>query len=433
MSERPPVIHLRVPGDKSISHRALLLAALAPGESRLSGLSTADDVRATARCLRSLGAPIPELVSSELRCAGAAWQAPEGDLDCGNSGTTARLLLGLVAGLGLPARLDGDASLRRRPMDRVVYPLQAMGARIRYGGAPDRLPVVVERRASGSLRPLRHRPAVASAQVKSCMLLAGLASHVRVEICEPSQSRDHTERLLGVMGCPTSPALACAGHGLVLDPIDGAGALRPLDLDVPGDPSSAAFLLAAGLLGQTPVRTGGVGLNPTRTGFIRAVEAMGGRLTVEPSGDAAGEPAGDIAAAPSELGPLRIDGGQVPGLLDEIPILAVLASRARGESIIRGAGELRVKESDRLRLLARNLSRLGVECEELDDGLRIVGSGRALAGGVETGGDHRIAMAFGVLGSRPGNEIEVDDPACVTVSYPRFWEDLASIRSGGAK
>lgn len=423
---------LRVPGDKSISHRLLLLASLANAESRVAGLSDSADVAATARCLRALGARIPETLGPEVRFGGADWRDPEVDLECGNSGTTARLLLGLVAGLGLGARIDGDDSLRGRPMGRVVYPLQAMGARIRHLEAADRLPILVERRASGSLRPLRHRPSIASAQVKSALLLTGLTARVRVEVCEPAKSRDHTERLLHAMGAPIREAAGCAGNGVIVDPEDWDGILRPVDLSVPGDPSSAAFLLGAALLGEAPIRVEGVGLNPTRTGFVAVVRQMGGRLEVERERESGGEPRGRMTARPSSLRGFRIDGGRMPALLDEIPVLSVLASRASGESVIRGAEELRVKESDRLRLLARNLSGLGVKCEELDDGLRIVGTSAALAGRITTGGDHRIAMAFGILGTLPGNEIEIDDPACVGVSYPAFWEDLASLGRGAA-
>ena len=424
---------VRPPGDKSISHRVLMLAPLAEGTTRVRGLLDAADVRATARAVEALGAPVPADWSGEASLEGPArFREPPGTIDCGNSGTTARILCGLVAGLGRAAVLDGDASLRARPMDRVVYPLQALGAEIAYRGEEGRLPVELSSRATGSLRPLVHTPRVASAQVKSSLLLAGLAGGVRVEVREPGRSRDHTERLLEAMGAPLAWGPEGEGARASLEsPPDGEERhrLEPLEMRVPGDASSAAFLAAAALLGGGPVRIEGVGLNPTRAAWIEVVRRMGGRLAVEERGREAGEPVGDLVVEPSGLRGFEIGPGEVPRLLDEVPVLAVLAARAGGTSTLRGAEELRVKESDRLALLAENLDRLGVACREREDGLEIEGGDGPLSGRVRTGGDHRMAMAFGVLAAA-GHGVEVDDPGCVAVSYPGFWDDLERLEAG---
>ncbi len=426
------MIELRPPGDKSITHRALILASLAAGESRVRGASCADDVRATAGALAALGYPLPEPTREEMRLPGpGALRAAAAPLDCRNSGTTARLLAGTLAGLGLEATLDGDASLRSRPMERVVYPLQAMGARIEYLGAGGRLPLRIHGRASGALRPLRHRPRVASAQVKSAILLAGVTARVAVEVLEPGRSRDHTERLLESMGAPVETTPGRAGARRVrLDPAGWDGRLDALRLEVPGDPSSAAFLAGASLLSRRPARLADVGLNPTRTGFLEILEEMGAAIESRVLRASCGEPIGDLAIGPPErLRPFRVGGDRLPRLIDEIPLLAILAARAEGPSEIREAAELRVKESDRIARLAAGLQELGVRCEEAPDGLRIHGTPGPLAGRIEAGGDHRIAMAFGVLGTDPAARIELDDPDCTTVSYPGFWTDLEAFRS----
>lgn len=429
-----PEVEVRVPGDKSLSHRALMLAPVASGVSRVRGILDAEDVRSTASCLRSIGARIPEEWSGELEVPGGAdlHDAAE-TLDCGNSGTTARILAGLVAGLGVEARLDGDASLRRRPMERVVYPLQAMGATVEYGGDEGRLPIRIRSRATGSLRTMRHIPRVASAQVKSCMLLAGLAGGVRVEVVEPGRSRDHTERLLEAMGAPVEYHPAGddtpldEGTHVTLDPEGWDGRLRPLDFDVPGDLSSAAFPAVAALAAGRPIRLPGVGTNPTRSGFLEVLRRAGARVEVHDERTSGGEPRAGLRVHAGELRPFEVEEEEIPTLLDEVPALAVLAARIPGTSEIRGAGELRVKESDRLALLAENLEELGVGVEEREDGLRVRGHEGPLRGRVRTGGDHRIAMAFGVLSALPGNSVELDDRECVSVSYPGFWEDLRRV------
>ncbi len=422
------MIELTVPGDKSISHRALILACLAHGESRLEGLLVSADTQATARCLRSLGADIPALSEGVVTIRGpVAWSAADDVLDCANSGTTARLLTGLSVGLGLGVSVDGDSSLQRRPMDRVVYPLQAMGGQITYSGPRDRLPITIQPRASGELRSLRHRGRVPSAHVKSSLLLAGLASRTRVEVWEPTLSRDHTEILLAEHGAPVLRFQADNGHAARFDPDGWDGRLRPLCWRVSGDISSAAYLLAASLCGTTPVTIHGVGLNPTRVGLLAVLRDMGARIGSTDTGSAGGESVGRLTAEPSALRPFHIHQALIPGLIDEIPLLCTLAARVAGVSRVDGAAELRLKESDRIELVAENLGALGVSCEVRRDGLSVHGTQGPLAGSVKTGGDHRIAMAFGVLGSLPGSQIEIDDRACVAVSYPEFWSDLARL------
>ncbi len=421
----------RPPGDKSISHRALILAALADGRSTLQGLLAARDVRSTASALRAIGVDVPELPGSPDARIEIDGRAPFRDarelLDCENSGTTSRLLIGLLTGLGLSATLDGDASLRSRPMDRVVYPLQAMGAQIRYAGALGRLPIRVEGRASGSLRPLRHRARVASAQVKSAILLAGLCGRVKVEVIEPALSRDHTERMLRAMGAPIESEAHGVGARVTLDAEGWDGSLTPLDLAVPGDPSAAAMLATAALLAEKPIRLSGLSLNETRTAFFGVLDRMGATVRARALGEAAGEPVGEIEVLPGDLAPFEIAPEEVPRLIDEIPALAVLASRIDGVSRILGAAEARLKESDRLAMVACNLAGLGVECTERQDGLDVTGSSRPVSGRIVSGGDHRIAMAFATLGVAPGCRIEIDVPDCVDVSFPTFWEELARV------
>jgi 3-phosphoshikimate 1-carboxyvinyltransferase len=422
------VTSLRLPGDKSIAHRAIILAPLAAGDSWIRNLPEGGDVGSTVAAMRSLGARIHDEGDATVRVEGGhSLNAPSGRIDCGNSGTTARLLAGLLTGLGLPAELDGDESLRRRPMDRVVYPLQAMGGRIRYLREQARLPLLCERRASGSLRPLRHRGRHASAQVKSALLLAGLAGRTAVQVLEPVRSRDHTERLLGSMGASIGTE---ENEGVVhttFEPEVGPGKLRALELDLPGDLSSAAFLIVAALLHGRSLTLEGIGLNPTRTAFLEVLRDMGAAITDTPVGVSAGEPWGRVTVEPSELEPLRISGATAIRVIDEIPALAMLATRIDGVSEVSGAGELRVKESDRIAMIARNLSGLGVDCREAEDGFRIRGSPRYLSGRVLTGGDHRLTMAFGVLGSLEGMQLEIERPESVRVSFPAFWDRLEAL------
>ncbi len=402
----------RVPGDKSITHRALMLGALAPGHSIIGGALGSLDARSTARVLRALGAQISALRAGQVvEVRGRRRLAvPAGTLQCGNSGTTARLMLGILAGHRFAATLSGDASLRQRPMRRVTEPLSAMGARVDDGGR-DGLPLTIR---GGRLSALEWQLPVASAQVKSALLPAGAVAGVPVALREPAVTRDHTERMLGANGF----AVTRTKGWLRLEP---TGAFRPFAMQVPGDPSSAAFLLAAILLAEGgEARIAGVGLNPTRTGYLHVLTRMGARLLVLDEEEPFGEPIGDLVTSPTTLRAVAVAPEEVPGVIDEIPILACLAARAEGISRFAGVGELRVKESDRLALIVRNLRAVGVHAAAEGDDLLVEGSPGPFRGRVVTGGDHRIAMAFTVLGGTRGSRIVIDDPACAAVSFPDF-------------
>lgn len=407
---------VEVPGDKSLSHRALIVGALADGRSRVRGLLESDDVRSTAGVLEGLGVAIDSSagVVTIMGRGRRALRPPSRDLDCGNSGTTARLIAGVVAGHPFDARFVGDASLSRRPMKRIKQPLEAMGATVDLERG-DGLPMTVR---GGELRPIVWKTSTASAQTKSAILLGALVAGVRAEVCEPAPSRDHTERLLAALGAQVE----MSERRVTLQPVERLG---PLDVDVPGDPSAAAFLAALGLVadeGEIVLRD--VGLNDRRIGFLRVVHRMGGDIQWETERDIAGEPVGTIRARPSSLRGTVVEGAEVPGMIDELVLLGCLATRAAGETIVRGARELRVKESDRIATVVHNLRSIGADADEAPDGFSVRGSPRPLRGMVRTHGDHRVAMAFGILGRVPGNDVRVDDASCVAVSYPRFWEDV---------
>jgi 3-phosphoshikimate 1-carboxyvinyltransferase len=408
---------IRVPGDKSISHRALIFAALAEGASRIRDILPSADVHSTAGVLGALGVAVPPL-SADVTIVGRgarALTAPLDDLDCGNSGTTTRLVAGIAAARPFTSRFIGDASLSRRPMRRIANPLRAMGADVEVAVA-DGLPMTVR---GGNLHAIDWRSETASAQVKSAILLAAVAAGIAVTVHEPARSRDHTERMLTALGA----TVAVRGTTVELAPVDR---LAPLHMRVPSDPSSAAFLAALAVLATAGALTlPDVCLNPTRTGFYRALARMGAALTLEEGEPQGGEPVGTIIARPSSLTAIDLGGDDVPSMIDELPLLSCLAARARGTTTIRGAEELRVKESDRIATVVSNLRSIGVNADELPDGMCIEGSDHPLRGRVETRGDHRIAMAFGVLRALPANAIEIDDPSCVAVSYPGFWEDVS--------
>ncbi len=411
----------RVPGDKSITHRALLLASLARGTSRITGALASLDARSTARVLRELGAEVSPLAAGRMVTirGRARYRRPRTPLHCGNSGTSARLLLGILAAHPFAATLTGDASLRRRPMRRVTDPLERMGARFSYRGS-DGLPVTVH---GGALAPLRWELPVSSAQLKSALLLAGVTGGVAVLVREPAgRSRDHTERMLRHFGF----AIEDDGDWIRFEP---TGRLEAADWLVPGDPSSAAFLVGAGLLAEGgSLRLRDIGLNPTRTGFLRVLTRMGAHIAVEDLRDAGGEPVGDLLVAPSPLRATEVAPAEVPGLIDEVPLLSVLASRAEGTTIFHEVGELRVKESDRLALLAANLRALGTRAEAHGNALWVEGSARPPVGRVVTAGDHRLAMAFAVLGTLPGARVRVDNPGSAAVSFPGFHASLRALR-----
>ncbi|HEY0673505.1 MAG TPA: 3-phosphoshikimate 1-carboxyvinyltransferase [Longimicrobiales bacterium] len=419
------MIDIAIPGDKSISHRSLMLAALANGESRVRRLLVSGDVSATALCLRELGVELPPL-SDEIRINGVGLhglRAPSSALDCANSGTTARLLMGIVAGQNISATFAGDESLRGRPMRRVTDPLRRMGALIEELGDEDRLPLRI---TGGKLHSIDYISPRSSAQVKSAVLLAAVTGGVSVAFSEPVLSRDHTERMLNAMGMELRTVVHHGGMRIELDPVES---LEPFDAIVPADLSSAAFFLARGLLAGPPIRVQDVGVNATRSGFLDVVRRMHGTIQVESRTELSGEPIATMIAEQSELVGTRIDGLEVPRLVDEIPIIAVLATQAEGTTEIVGAGELRVKESDRLSAMVANLKAIGAHAEELHDGLVVQGGRRPLRGRVRSHGDHRVAMAFGILGSLPGNDIKVDDESIVDVSFPEFWNQLALCRT----
>ncbi|HUR95808.1 MAG TPA: 3-phosphoshikimate 1-carboxyvinyltransferase [Gemmatimonadales bacterium] len=417
---------VRVPGDKSITHRALLFGALAQGTSYVGGALTSLDARSSARVLRQLGARISPLRSASVVTieGRGRLRRPAATLDCGNSGTTTRLLLGLLAGHRFAATLTGDASLRRRPMRRVTGPLSGMGARF-VELAGDGLPLTVR---GGPLRPLRYEMPVSSAQIKSALLLAGLAAGVTVELREPhGRSRDHTERLLRAFGYAADEVNGWIGFR-------PTGRVVPFELQVPGDPSSAAFLVGAAVLAQGgELRIARVGVNPTRTGFLDVLARMGAAVMRDEPGEHFGEPVADLLVRPARLRATEVRAGEIPGLIDEIPMLAVLAARAEGTTIFRQVGELRVKESDRLGLIAANLRAVGVRAEVAGDDLHVEGGVQPPRGPVRTAADHRLAMAFAVLGTVPGARVRVDDMACAAVSFPRFPETLRSIASRGRR
>jgi len=411
-----------VPGDKSISHRALMLAALARGRSRVRHILPSADVHSTAGVLRALGVAVPPLAPDfTIHSDGIpALGEPSRDLDCGNSGTTARLMAGIAAGLPFTSRFVGDASLSRRPMGRIARPLAAMGARVEFESG-EHLPMRVH---GGPLRGVSWTSEVASAQVKSAILLAGVVGGVPVSVREPARSRDHTERMLAAAGARVETLGTLVR---VEAPSDGA-ALEPLDMRVPGDPSSAAFLTALAVLADDGGLTlPEVCLNPTRTGFFLALQRMGARVELEPGASQGGEPVGTVRAWPSRLEAIALSAADVPAMIDELPLLACVAARASGITVIAGAAELSVKESDRIAAEVENLRAVGVEAAERPDGLVVTGGSAPLRGAVRTHGDHRIAMAFGVLGALPGSAITIDDRACVAVSYPDFWDDLEGV------
>lgn len=405
---------VRPPGDKSISHRVLMLAALARGKSELSGLLTGDDVKSTGRVLRQLGADISTIREGDVYVTGKRLTPHAARLHCGNSGTTARLMLGILAGQPFAATLTGDASLRRRPMRRVTEPLKQMGADIKEGG--DGLPLTIR---GGKLRGLNYSSPVASAQVKSAILFAGLTGKVPVTIREPYRSRDHTERLLAHLGLEIHERDGAVSF------LPSAVSLPAFHIAVPGDPSSAAFLVAAAILADTgELVIENVGVNPTRTGFLVVLERMGAHVARVNLRDEGGEPVADLLVRPAALTGTEVAAAEIPTLVDEVPVLAVLASRARGATVFREVGELRVKESNRLELIAANLRGLGLRAEALGNDLHVEGTEKPPRGRVDTASDHRLAMAFAVLGTVEGAKVTLSEKKSVAISYPNFFADL---------
>lgn len=403
---------IRVPGDKSVSHRALMLGAIATGTSHVTGFLPGEDCLATLAAVRAMGVEVRQHDATTIDVLGRGLHglnAPAGPLDMGNSGTAMRLFMGLLAAQSFGTELIGDESLSVRPMERVARPLRQMGADVRTtDGKP---PVKI---AGGqSLQGLRFEMPVASAQVKSAVLLAGLYSQGETSVTEPAVTRDHTERMLVRLGCPVHRS------GPTVKVVGGA-TLTGARIDVPGDLSSAAFMVLAGCLavrGELVIEQ--VGLNPTRTGILRILELMGADLRVEVQPDKGGEPVGRLIVRPSQLRGIEIPPELVPLAIDEFPLLFVAAALASGQTVVRGAEELRHKESDRIGVVAAGLRALGVDVEEFPDGARIQG-GELKGGTVDSRGDHRVAMAFAVGASRASGAVTLLDTANVATSYPDF-------------
>ncbi|MCC6216329.1 MAG: 3-phosphoshikimate 1-carboxyvinyltransferase [Polyangiaceae bacterium] len=434
-ARRPLTGSVPVPSDKSISHRALIFASLAATPSELRGFSRGGDNVSTLEAFRALGVRFHDLGPEAVRvepCGLGGLAAPSHDLDCGNSGTTMRLLSGVLAGQRFASRLVGDASLSRRPMRRIVEPLTARGARLRGAAHPTRAgdvtpPLAVEGLAPGSrLREASIELAVASAQVKSCLLLSGLFAEGPTTVTEPLLSRDHTERMMDALGLP----IRAVGTVVRLEPLASGAELPGFEIDLPGDPSAAAFLLVgAAVVPGSHVTARRCGLNPTRTGILDVLRAAGARTGITPHGDSLGEPVGEVSAWHGELRGTSIAGELALRAIDEIPIACVLAARARGVTELADLAELRVKESDRLAEMAGVLRAFGVEVEERPDGLRIEGVPDAplRAARVESHGDHRVAMSAAVLALCAQGESVIEDVDCVATSFPRFAGTLRAL------
>jgi 3-phosphoshikimate 1-carboxyvinyltransferase len=409
-----PTRHFRgrftLPGDKSLSHRLAILAALAEGESRFANFSTADDCAATLRCLEALGVEARRQGRSvEVVGRGPdALRAAPKPLDAANSGSTLRMLAGVVAGRPFRTTITGDSSLRRRPVERVAEPLRLMGARV--SSSDGKPPLVVD---GGALAGMAWTMTTPSAQVKSAVLLAGLQASGRTAVTEPAPTRDHTERLLPAFGVPVEVRGAEVS-------LSGGAVLRPVAMDVPGDVSSAAFLVVAALIVPDAfIHLENVLLNPRRTAFLDVLRRMGAHVETGLRREDP-EPVGWIEARSSKLHGAEVAAAEVPALIDEVPILAVAGAFAGGDLVVRNAAELRVKESDRIAALAEGLRRLGGSVEEHPDGLTVHGGGRLRGASVPSQGDHRIAMAFAVAGLAAEGETAIEDPACIAVSFPEF-------------
>ena len=421
---------LKVPGDKSISHRALMLSALAVGESKISGLLEGEDVLATAAAMRAMGAHIERIGEGHWTVNGlgvGGLMQPAGALDMGNSGTSTRLLMGLVASHRLTATFIGDASLSKRPMGRVIDPLRQMGAE--FTASPGGLLPLMVRGLVPAI-PISYRLPVASAQVKSAVLLAGLNIAGITEVIEPVPTRDHSERMLRGFGADLTVDVEADGVRHIR--LMGEAELQPQQIEVPGDPSSAAFFIVAALI--TPgseVTVTHVGMNPTRTGIYKMLEAMGADLTYSNAREVGGEPVADITARHSVLHGIDVPPDVAPSMIDEFPVFFVAASMAQGRTTTSGLDELRVKESDRLALMATGLKAIGARVEEREDGLVIDGTGgEPLEGGatVTSALDHRIAMSFAVAGQHAYHPVTVDDVSPIATSFPTFESILHTLQ-----
>jgi 3-phosphoshikimate 1-carboxyvinyltransferase len=412
--------HIAVPGDKSISHRAVLIGALCEDETLVRGFGRSGDTEATIAAVRALGVEVEDEEVDVLRVRGVGLRglrAPGTPIDCANAGTLARILAGVLAGQQGRFELSGDESLRSRPMERVAEPLRRMGARVET--TDGRLPLVIE---GGALRAIDYELRVASAQVKSAVLLAGLNADGTTTVVEPQPTRDHTELMLEAAGAPVRRRPSSAS-------VEGVGALRLEELDVPGDFSSAApFIVAATIVPGSELTIHGVGVNPRRTGLIDVLERMGARITIFNRRRAGREPVADVEVHSSELVATSVGADDVPLLVDELPLFALAAACARGESEVRGAQELRVKETDRIESVTTSLRALGIRIAERDDGFRVRGvPTRPKGGGMHSDGDHRMAMLGGVAGLASREGVDVEGAEAVAISFPGFFELLDSV------
>lgn len=411
---------LTVPGDKSITHRAIILSAFADGEAVLSNYCHGQDCLHTAQAFRAMGVSI-DIEPERMRVAGkglSSLREPESFVDCGNSGTGIRLLAGVLAGQDFFSVLTGDDSTRRRPMGRVVGPLREMGAQIAGRRGGELAPLAI---TGARLRGIAYRSPIASAQVKSAVLLAGLFAKGTTSVTEPALSRDHTERLFGYLGIPLTR------NGLTVG-LTGQRSFAAKDIAVAGDLSAAAFfLVGASLVPDSDVTITGVGVNPTRTGILDVLRDMGAGIDLVNPRVQAGEPVADLRVRSAPLHGIAIGSDRIPQTIDEFPILCVAAACAQGETVISGAGELRVKESDRIATMAMELRRMGAEVEERPDGMRIIG-GRPLKGALcRSHGDHRVAMSMTIAGLVASGETRVEDSACVATSFPEFDKKLRGL------
>ena len=417
---------ITVPPDKSVSHRAFIFNAIAHGTATIDGPLESADVRSTVACLRALGVEVewPEGEARAIVRGRGLHSLFESDavLDCGNSGTSMRLLAGLLAGHPILSVLSGDESLRRRPMARVISPLRRMGAHV-HGRKGDTLaPLVIK---GGALNGIAFESPVSSAQVKSAVLLAGLYAEGETTVREPTSSRDHTERMLAAMGAP----LTVEGSTACIAP---ASRLEPLSLRVPGDISSAAPWLVLGACHpDAEILVRGVNTNPSRTGILDILEAMGANIEIAEERTTGGEPVADIVVRSSRLRGVTVAGALVPRAIDELPLVAILGAHAEGETIVRDAVELRAKESDRVETVVEALSHMGVRVHARPDGFTVTGPSLLHGGRVDARGDHRIGMLAGVAGALASETTRIENGA-VEVSYPGFWRDLAEASAGAA-
>jgi 3-phosphoshikimate 1-carboxyvinyltransferase len=423
---------LQLPGDKSISHRAAMIAALAQGTSCLRDFSTSEDCATTLSCLRQLGVRVSHDGQVVVITSAGTLKAPAEPLDCGNSGSTMRLLAGMLAGQTFTATLTGDESLRARPMGRIMEPLKMMGARVESQAA--HAPIIIT--GHSPLTPLSYELPVASAQVKSCILLAALNAEGRTEVLEKTPTRDHTERMLQWFGVPLQITRASESSAAGIA-IEGPAQFGARDVSMPGDISSAAFFIAAAaLVPQSNLVIENVGLNPTRSQFLSVLRLFGADIETENIRDQCNEPVGTVRvrggmSPPSDRGPNSkapyLCGSMIPALIDELPLLAVVGTQIEGGIEIHDAAELRVKETDRIAATVANLRAMGAEVEEYDDGFRVKGPIRLHGATVDSRGDHRIAMAFAVAALIAEGETEIRDADCVAVSFPEFFDLLESV------